>query len=121
MKLSITFHPQKYGQVHRTIQTLEDMLIYSIIDFKGYWDKDLPLVEFAYNNSYHSSKSMAPYEALYFRRCRYPVRWFEVGESLLFGPNIIYKSLDKVHIIMNRLQTAYRRQRYNADHRRRDL
>ena len=74
MYLSTASHPQMDGQVHHTIQTLEDMLIYNIIDFKGYWDKDLPLVEFAYNNSYHSSISMAPYEALY---------------GLLLGPDLI--------------------------------
>ena len=57
--LSTTFHPQTYGQSERTIQTLEDML--------RSWDHNLPLVEFAYNNSYHTSIGMAPYEALY--RC----------------------------------------------------
>ena len=53
VKLSTTFHPQTDGQADRTIQTLEDMLRACIIDFKGNWDKRLPLVEFAYNNSFH--------------------------------------------------------------------
>ena len=73
MKLSTTFHPQTYNQAERTIQTLEDMLRSCIIDFKVNWDKHLPLVVFAYNNSYHSSISMAHYEALYGRRCRSPI------------------------------------------------
>ena len=66
-----------------------------IIDFKGNWDKRLPLVEFGYNNSYHSSISMAAYETLNGRRCRSPIGWFEVGEPSLLGPDFIYKTLEK--------------------------
>ena len=68
--LSTAFHPQTDGQAERTIQTLEDMLRLCAIDFKGIWDDHLPLIEFAYNNSYHSSIQMAPFEALYGRRYR---------------------------------------------------
>ena len=53
-----------------------------MIDFKGSWDDHLPLIEFAYNNSYHSSIQIALYEALYGRKCRSPVGWFEVGEVI---------------------------------------
>ena len=79
------------------------MLRSCIIDFKENWDKHLPLVEFAYNNSFHSSFSCAPYEALYSRICRYPIGWFEVGEPSLLGPNLMYKTLENVNIIRNRL------------------
>ena len=96
-------------QAGRTIQTLEDMLISCIIDFEENWDKHMPLVEFPYNNSYHSSISMAPYEALYGRRCIYPIGWFEVGESSLLSHDFIYKTSEKVHIIRNHLKTAYSR------------
>ena len=78
-------------------------------------------MEFAYNNSFHSSIFMVPYEALYDRRCRSPIGLFEVCESSLLGPNLIYKTLKKVHIIRNRLQIAYSRQKSYADHRRREL
>ena len=57
----------------RTIQVLEDMLHACVIDFGGHWDKFLPLAEFSYNNSYHSSIDMTPFEALYGRRCRSPI------------------------------------------------
>ena len=57
-----------------------DMLRSCIIDFKGNWDKNLPLVEFAYYNNIHSSISMVSYEDLYGRRCRSPIEWFEMGE-----------------------------------------
>ncbi|WMV10043.1 hypothetical protein MTR67_003428, partial [Solanum verrucosum] len=65
VNLNTTFHPQTDGQAERTIQTLEDMLRACMIDFKGSWDDHLPLIEFAYNNNFHSSIQMAPYEALY--------------------------------------------------------
>ena len=92
-----------------------------IIDFKGNRNKYLPLVEFAYNNSYHSSTDMSTYEVLYGRRCTSPIEWFEVGDSSLLGPDLIYKTLEKIHIIENQLQTAYSQQKSYADHRRRDL
>ncbi|WP_340057485.1 hypothetical protein, partial [Corynebacterium parakroppenstedtii] len=65
----------------RTIQTLEDMLRLCVLDFKGSWEEHLPLVEFAYNNSYQASIGMAPYEALYGRECRSPICWTEVGDK----------------------------------------
>ena len=86
MKLSTVFHPQTDGQAERTIQTLEDILRACVIDFRGTWDDHLPLTEFLYNNSYHSSIGMALLEALYGRRCRSPVGWFEIGESSILGP-----------------------------------
>ena len=121
MKLSTAFHLQTDGQEERTIQTLEDILRAFIIDFKGNWDKSLPLVEFAYNNGYNSSISMTPYKALYGRRCESPIRWFEVDESSLLGPYLIYKTLEKVHIIRNRLKTSYSWQKSYADHRKTEL
>ncbi|GKE77773.1 putative reverse transcriptase domain-containing protein, partial [Tanacetum coccineum] len=73
LDLSITYHPETDGQSERTIQTLEDMLRACAIDFGGNWDTYLQLVEFSYNNSYHSSVKCAPFEALYGRRCRTPI------------------------------------------------
>ena len=80
MKLSTTFHPQTDGQEEYTIQTMEDMLRACVIDFRGSWDNHMPLIDFSYNNSYYSSIGMAPFEALYGRRCRSPVGLFEVRE-----------------------------------------
>ncbi|GKF96433.1 putative reverse transcriptase domain-containing protein, partial [Tanacetum coccineum] len=57
------------------------MLRACVLDFGGSWDVNLPLVEFSYNNSYHSSVICAPFEALYGRKCRSPIMWAEVGEG----------------------------------------
>ena len=67
LTMSTAFHPQMDGQSERTIQGLEDMLRACILDHKGSWEEQFPLVEFAYNNSYQASIQMAPYEALYGR------------------------------------------------------
>ena len=89
VKLSTAFHPQTDGQAERTIQNLEDILRACVLDFGGSWDDHLPLIEFSYNNSYHSSIQIAPYEALYVRKCRSPLGWFEVGETKLIGLDLV--------------------------------
>ncbi|GJS71229.1 putative reverse transcriptase domain-containing protein [Tanacetum coccineum] len=65
LDMSTTYHPQTDGQSERTIQTLEDMLRVCVFDFGKGWDRHLPLVEFSYNNSYHTSIKAAPFKALY--------------------------------------------------------
>ena len=75
LNFSTTFHPQSYGQSERLIQVLEYMLLGCVMAFTRSWDRYISLIEFAYNNSYQSSIGMAPYEALYGRRCRTPVFW----------------------------------------------
>ncbi|WRX17141.1 Reverse transcriptase domain - like 10 [Theobroma cacao] len=81
-----------------TIQTLEDMLRACVIDFIGSWDKHLPLVEFAYNNSFQSSIGMAPYEALYGRKCRTPLCWDEVAPELDRIHNVFHVSMLKKYV-----------------------
>ncbi|GJU38298.1 putative reverse transcriptase domain-containing protein [Tanacetum coccineum] len=77
LDMGTTYHPQTDGQSERTIQTLEDMLRACVIDFGKGWDRHLPLVEFSYNNSYHTSIKAAPFEALYGQKCRSPICWAE--------------------------------------------
>nr|GEY71626.1 putative reverse transcriptase domain-containing protein [Tanacetum cinerariifolium] len=96
LDMSIAYHPQTDGQSERTIQTLEDMLRACVIDFGNGWERHLPLVEFSYNNSYHTSIKAAPFEALYGRKCRSPVCWAEVGDAQLTGPEIIQDTTEKI-------------------------
>ncbi|KAL0325246.1 UNVERIFIED_CONTAM: Transposon Tf2-11 polyprotein [Sesamum radiatum] len=92
---STVFHPQTDGQSERTIQTLEHMMRACVIEFRGSWDDHLPLMEFAYNNSFHSSVGMAPYEALYGRKCRSPICWDIEGLRQLEGPELVQQMVDK--------------------------
>ena len=80
-----------------------------MIDFKGNRDDHLPLIEFAYDNNYHSSIRMAPYEPLYGRRCRYHTGWFEVSEERLIGPYLFYQAMEKVKVIQERFKMAQSR------------
>ena len=82
LRMSSAYHPQTDGQSERTIQSLEDLLRTCVLDHLGTWSDMLPLVEFTYNNSYHSSIGMAPYEALYGRRCKTPLCWQHDEESV---------------------------------------
>ena len=118
LRMSTSYHPQTDGQSERTIQTLEDMLRACVMDFKGSWDDHLPLVEFAYNNSYHASIGMPPYEALYGRKCRTPLCWDEVGERKLLGPELVQQTADVVKTIRARLVAAQDRQKKYADQHR---
>ena len=58
---------------------------------------------------------MAPFEALYGRRCRIPLSWDEVGDRQLFGPDLIKESEQKVKLIHNRLKVAQSREKSYAD------
>uniref|UniRef100_A0A1J3GIM6 RNA-directed DNA polymerase n=1 Tax=Noccaea caerulescens TaxID=107243 RepID=A0A1J3GIM6_NOCCA len=119
--LSTAYHPQTDGQSERTIQTLEDMLRACVLEWGGKWGKYLPLVEFAYNNSFHSSIEMSPYEALYGRPCRTPLCWTEVGERRDLEPEMIEETVEQVELLKEKLKEAHDRQKSYADKRRRDL
>src|SRR3954468_14486776 len=93
------FHPQSSGQVERVNQILEDMLRACVIYFRKNWEKSLPFVEFAYNNSFQSSLNMAPFEYLYDRRWRTPLNWSETGERQFFGPDMIKEAEEQVRIV----------------------
>ena len=115
LHFSTTFHPQTVGQFERTIQTLEDMLRACVLDFKGSWVKYLLLVEFAYNNSYQASISMAPFEALYGQKCRILICWNEVGERKINNVELVEISSEKIRIIRKRLKVGQDRQKSYDD------
>ncbi|GJT39415.1 hypothetical protein Tco_0939280 [Tanacetum coccineum] len=92
LDMSKAYHPQMDGQSERTIQTLEDMLRACVIGFGKGWDKHLPLVEFSYNNSYHTSIKAAPFE-------------------------IIHETSEKIIQIKKRIQAARDRRKSYADRR----
>ena len=63
------------------------------MELQDSWDKYVPLMEFAYNNTFHSSLGMASYEALYGRKYRTPIYWDEVEKRQLVGPKIMQMSI----------------------------
>ncbi|KAL0282322.1 UNVERIFIED_CONTAM: Transposon Ty3-G Gag-Pol polyprotein [Sesamum angustifolium] len=97
MKLhfSTAFHPQTDGQSERTIQTLEDMMRACVTEFRGNWDDHLPLMEFAYNNCFHS--------------------------NFLEGPELVQQTEDKMQTVKKCLKAAQDRQKNYADKHRREM
>ncbi|GJX00693.1 putative reverse transcriptase domain-containing protein [Tanacetum coccineum] len=121
LDMSTAYHPQTDGQSKLTIKTLEDLLRSCVLDFEGSWDVRLPLVEFLYNNSYHSSVRCASFEALYGRKYRSLIMWAEVGEVQLIRPELVQKTTEKISHIKDRLKVARDRQKSYVDKRRKPL
>jgi hypothetical protein len=121
LNFSLAYHPQTDGQTERTNQVLEDMLRACAIKHGRRWDKSLPYVEFSYNSSYQASLKMAPFEALYGRKCKTPLYWNQTRESQVFGPEILQEAEKQVQIIRENLKTTQSRQKSYADNRRREL
>jgi hypothetical protein len=112
---SYSYHLQTDGQTERINQILEDMLRASTLHFDKSWDKCLSLEEFSYNNSYQASSKMAPFDALYGRRCRTPLNWSEAGERTLFGLDLVKDAKGRVQVIRENLKMAQMRQKSYHD------
>jgi hypothetical protein len=82
------------------------MLRTYVLEHQGSWDQNLPWAEFSYNNSYQESLKMAPFEVLYGRRCRTPLNWIELGEKVIFGPDLVEEVEATVHRIQENLKAA---------------
>ena len=89
-----------------------------MINLEGNWDRHIALVEFVYNNSFQSSIGMAPYEALYGRKCRTPLYWTELSERKVIGPDLIQETEEKVKMIREILKVTTDRQKSYADMKR---
>ena len=97
------------------------MLRACVMDFGSDWVTHLPLVEFAYNNSYQATIGMAPFEALYGRPCRSPICWSDVGQKVILGPNVMLETIERMKLVKERMLKAQSRQKSYADKRRRPL
>ena len=102
-------------------QILEDMLRACVISAKGSWEKWLPLAEFSYNNSYQESIKMAPFEALYGRKCRTPMNWVEAGERRYYGIDFVQEVEEQVHTIQTHMAAAQARKKSYADRHRKPI
>ena len=82
------------------------MLRACVISSKGLWEKWLTLAEFSYSNSYQESIKMAPFEALYDRKCRTPLNWIEPGERRYFGIDFVTEAKEQVRVIQQHMKAA---------------
>jgi hypothetical protein len=107
--------------MERVNQVLEDLLRVCVLTYNTVWEKSFPYVEFSYNNSFQASLKMAPFEALYGRKCRTPLMWSEVGEWTFFGPTTIVEAKENVAKVRENLKIAQSRQKSYADPMRKDV
>nr|GEV75936.1 putative reverse transcriptase domain-containing protein [Tanacetum cinerariifolium] len=91
------------------------LLIICDCDPRKGWVNHLPLVEFSYNNSYHASIKVAPFEALYDQKCRSPVYWAKVGQVQLTGPELVQETIEKIIQIKQRMQFTHDRKKSYVD------
>jgi hypothetical protein len=91
------------------------------LEHQGSWDQNLPWAEFSYNNSYQESLKMALFEVLYEHGCRTPLNWIELGEKVIFGPDLVEEAEATIHCIQDNLKATKSCQETYANKRRRLL
>eukprot|EP00253_Pinus_taeda_P010505 PITA_10505 len=118
LSFSTAYHPQTDEQTERVNQVLEDMLRSYVMQQPTRWEEYLHLVEFAYNNGYHSSLKMSPFEVLYGRKCRTPSSWGGPEDKFLLGPEMLEEMEVMVKRVRANLKMAQDRQKNFADRKR---
>lgn len=119
LNFSTVYHPQTDGQTERVNQVVEDMIRAYVMRQPTRWEDYLHLVEFAYNNSWHTSLQMSPFEVLYERKCRTPASWGGPEYRLMLGPDMLKEMEDTVKEVRVNLKAAQDRQKSFADRKRR--
>jgi len=77
-----------------------------VLDFMRSWIQYQPLVESTGNSSLRVNIGMAPYEALYGRKCGSPLHWDEVSERQLLSSELVQDTKEKIAVIRKRMLTA---------------
>eukprot|EP00253_Pinus_taeda_P002818 PITA_02818 len=114
LNFSIAYHPQ----TERMNQVVEDMLQAYVMRQTTKWEDYLHLVEFAYNNSYHTSLQMSPFEVLYGRKCHTPASWGGPEDRLMLGPDMLKEMEEMIKEVRVNLKVAQDRQKSFADQKR---
>jgi hypothetical protein len=96
LNFSTTYHPESDGQTERVNRVIEDILRMYVMDKPSRWEDYLHLVEFAYNNGYHASLKMSPFEALYGRKCNTPVSWDNLADREVVGLELLKEMEDQM-------------------------
>ena len=103
LQFSSAYHPETNGQTKRVNQIVEDMLRACVLDFQGKWEEYLPLAEFYI---FQATIKMGPFEALYDRRCRTPLSWNKLDETLFVGPEMLQDMIEKIRIVQQNMKAA---------------
>jgi hypothetical protein len=115
LNFSTAYHPESDGQTERVNRMIEDILRMYVMDKPSKWEDYLHLVEFAYNNGYHASLKMSPFEALYGRKCNTPVSWDNPVDMTVVGPELLREMEDQMTKIKQNLKAAQDKQKIYVD------
>lgn len=118
LNFSTAYHPQTDGKIEQVKQVFEDMLRAYVMQQPTKREDYLHLVELAYNNGYHTSLQMSPFELLYGRKCRTPSSWGGPEDRLMLGSEMIKEMEELVKKIHTNLKAAQDRQKNFADWKR---
>ena len=110
LNLSSAYHPETDGQTERVNQVMEDMLRSYCSQQPRLWLKFLPLVEFAYNSSFHRSLQMSPFKALYGQECLIPLRLADPNLSVPAAKQTLEEMDQQLRLIRENLKRASDRQ-----------
>jgi hypothetical protein len=106
LSFSTTYDHVSNGQTRRINRVIEDMLRMYVMDKPSKLEDYLHLVEFAYNNGYHTSLKMSPFKALYGRKCNRRVSWDNPADRTVVGPNLLWEMEEQVVKIRQNLKVA---------------
>ena len=106
IQFSTAYHPQTNRWTKRVNQVIEDMLRMYVMQQPSKWEDYIHLVEFAYNNSYHTSLKMSLFEVLYGLRCRTPINWSGPEDELMLGPDILKEMEEAVKKVRRNLKVS---------------
>jgi hypothetical protein len=118
LNFSIAYHPESDGKTERVNWVIEDMLRMYVMDKPSKWEDYLHLVEFAYSNGYQASLKMSPFEALYGRKWNTPVRWDNLVDRAVIGPEFLKEMEKQTLKIKLKLKVSQDRQKSYADKKR---
>ncbi|GKA57597.1 hypothetical protein Tco_0756785 [Tanacetum coccineum] len=104
-----------------SMEKLTRQYLKEVISKHGYQFRLFLIEMFSYNNCYHASIKVAPFEALYSLKCRSPICWAEVGDAQLTGPEIVHETTKKIFQIKKRIQVARDRKKSLANRNRKPV
>jgi transposase InsO family protein len=96
LNFSTSYHPESNGKTEKVNKVIEDILRMYVMDKPSRWEDCLDLVEFTYNNGYHASLNMSPFEALYGRKCNNLVSWDNPADRTVVGPELLKEMEDQM-------------------------
>ncbi|MCO5598429.1 hypothetical protein L7F22_052524 [Adiantum nelumboides] len=119
--MSMAFHPQTDGETERVDRVLEDLLRMYGSESQTNWVDCLPLVEFAYNNSWHASIQMSPFEAMYGSNCVTPLSFSDPENKVEVSKQMLEKMDLELAKIRRHIKKSQKKQKQYYDKHKRPL